>query len=91
MLPITLTMYDLNGNEKYQYLSEAISADAIKLSSIHEGDLMLFGSDCLVLFYKSFQTDYNYTPLGHMDDVSDLEDAVGNGNVAVIFQQTEEN
>lgn len=91
MLPVTLTMNELNENEKYHYLSESIPTDAIKPSLIHEGDLMMFGSDCLVLFYKSFHTNYNYTPLGHINDVSDLENAVGNGNVTVTFQQTEKN
>ena len=66
-LPMELDMQELNGNEKYGYLSQALSANASCPDSIHTGDLMLFGSDCLVLFYKDFSTSYSYTPIGKLD------------------------
>jgi hypothetical protein len=46
---------------------------------------MLFGSDCLVLFYESFSTSYSYTKIGYIDDPNELENAIGSGNIQITF------
>jgi hypothetical protein len=84
-LPLTISMSELNGNEKYYYLPDTLPSDARSVGTIHAGDLMLYGSDCLVLFYKNFSTSYRYTKLGFVEDTSGLEDALGSGSVQVIF------
>ena len=84
-LPLTLTMNELHGNEKYNYLSEALPITAVTVDKIQTGDLMLFGSDCIVLFYDSFSTEYSYTRIGSIDDPADLAKAVGTGNVSMTF------
>ena len=84
-LPLTLNMSELNGNEKYNYLPFSLPTDASNPGQIHAGDLMLYGSDCLVLFYESFPTSYRYTPIGYVNDPSGLVDAVGGGGVQVAF------
>ncbi len=33
---------------------------------------MLFGDNCLVIFYKSFETEYSYTKIGHIENLPDL-------------------
>lgn len=86
LLPMTVDMQELNGNEKFYNLPEALPTDEEEIGSIHAGDLMLYGSDCLVLFYKDFQTAYRYTKLGRVTDVSGLEKALGSGDVQVTFQ-----
>lgn len=88
-LPLTITMSEMNGNEKYHYLSESLPTHASRPAGIRAGDLMLYGSDCLVLFYKSFSTSYNYTPLGRIDDPAGLSEALGTGDVQVSFQIAE--
>lgn len=84
MLPLSLTMNELNGNEKYYYFSEDLPTQAYVPSVIQTGDLMLYGSDCLVLFYDSFQTSYRYTRLGKIN--GDVASLVGDGRVEVLFR-----
>lgn len=85
MLPLTLDMQDLNGNEKYFYLDAALPASPYNPATIHAGDLMLYGSACVVLFYETFSSGYSYTRLGRIDDPSGLVAAVGSGNATVSF------
>lgn len=85
-LPLTLSMRELNGNEKYCYLEETLPAAPVLPEKIRCGDLMLFGSSCVVLFYEDFSTSYAYTPLGAVDDPAGLADALGGGGVTVTFR-----
>lgn len=85
-LPLTLSMQELNGNEKYARLSEQLPTNDKNPRQIHTGDLMLYGSDCVVLFYKDFSTGYSYTRLGHIENPDNLKDIVGNGDIEVIFE-----
>lgn len=84
-LPMTLDMRELNSNEKYFYLDEPLPAAAQRVGQIRAGDLMLFGSDCVVLFYENFATSYTYTPIGRIDDPAGLADALGSGSAEVFF------
>lgn len=86
MLPASFAMSELGGNEKYVYLPEKLPTAASQPGQIQAGDLMLYGDDCLVLFYESFPTSYSYTSLGQIDDPSGLAQAVGTGEVTVSFQ-----
>ena len=44
---------------------------------------MLYGSNCLVIFYKSFDTSYSYTKIGHIENLPDL----GDGNINVEMKK----
>ncbi len=48
---------------------------------------MLYGSDCLVLFYETFNTSYSYTRIGKIDNPSSLKDSVGSGNIKIYFSK----
>lgn len=85
LLPTELSMSELNGNEKYIYLDTVLPSAAERVGRIEAGDLMLYGDSCVVLFYKSFDTAYSYTRIGHIDDVTGLAEAVGGGSVTVDF------
>lgn len=86
LLPMTVNMSEMNGNEKYYYLSGNLPTAAINPGIIQVGDLMLYGASCLVLFYETFRTSYSYTRLGRVDNPSELAAALGTGNVTVTFE-----
>lgn len=86
LLPMTLSMSELNGNEKYKYLSTALPTNSESVGTINAGDIMLYGDNCIVLFYKSFTTRYSYTRIGKIENVAGLQQAVGSGSVSVTFQ-----
>lgn len=89
-LPLTLGMSELNGNEKYCYLNESLPSSPVRVGQISAGDLMLYGSSCIVLFYESFSTSYSYTRIGSVDDPAGLAQALGGGFVSVTFALSEE-
>jgi hypothetical protein len=85
LLPMTIQMTELNGNEKYYDLPKTLPTNSTNPGSIKNGDLMLYGSKTLVLFYKTSSTSYSYTKLGSIDNPSGLEKALGSGNLSITF------
>ncbi len=86
ILPLTITMTELNSNEKYYDLPISLPTNSSNPGTIKNGDLMLYGSKTLVLFYKTFSTSYSYTKLGSVDDGTGLALALGSGNVSITFE-----
>ena len=86
MLPLTINMTELNGNEKYFRLSKNLPTNASNPGTINSGDLMLFGSNTLVVFYETFATSYSYTRVGKIDNPSGLKSSLGTGNVTVSIE-----
>jgi hypothetical protein len=82
-------MSELNGNEKYHYLPGTLPASASNPETIRTGDWMLYGNNCVVLFYKTFSISYSYTRLGSIDNTSGLEAALGSGSVNVKIDKIE--
>ena len=85
LLPLTLEMQELNGNEKYHYLSQSIPTNRTHVDTIHAGDIMLYGDNCVVVFYETFTTTYQYTPIGHITSPEGLKEALGSGTTKVLF------
>ena len=83
LLPQELNMRELNGNEKYIYLDTNLPSNSVSVKHINKGDVMLYGNNCLVIFYKSFDTSYSYTKIGHIDNLDDL----GNDSVLVKIER----
>jgi hypothetical protein len=84
--PVTISMSELNGNEKYYYFSDAFPTASEQPREIHAGDIMLYGDNCLVLFYETFSSSYKYTPLGYIGDAEGFAQAVGDGGIKVSFE-----
>ena len=87
MMPLTLNMNELNGNEKYYNLSSTLPVNSERVGSIKKGDIMLYGSNCIVIFYESFNTPYSYTKIGYIENTDNLSSALGSGSVSVSFKK----
>jgi hypothetical protein len=87
MLPLSIDMADLNGNEKHADLLQSLPTNASRPGTIRNGDLMLYGSRTLVVFYLTFNSSYSYTRLGRMDDPAGLAQALGRGSVRIEFSK----
>ena len=83
LLPKEFLMNELNGNEKFAYLDEPLTSNPYNPKQIEKGDVMLYGDNCLVIFYKSFATSYSYTKIGHLDNL----EHIGNENITVKFEK----
>ena len=79
LLPLKITMNELNDNEKYRYLESMLPSNPIKVETIEVGDIMLYGDNCLVLFYEDFKTSYSYTRIGKIENVEELQEVIGTG------------
>lgn len=86
-MPMTLDMKELNGNEKYHFFDAEFPTDEKSPGEILAGDIMLYGSDCLVTFYKSHSTSYQYTPVGKIENASGFAEAVGSGTVTITYSK----
>ena len=84
-LPLTLNMEDLHSNEKYAQLPNALPTNASRVNTIHNGDIMLYGSSTLVVFYKSFPSSYSYTRIGRVSQPDQLADVLGQDDIQIEF------
>ena len=85
-MPVTINMKELNGNEKYCYFDKEFPTDERVPGEIKAGDIMMYGSDCLVTFYKSHNTSYKYTTVGKIEDAAGFAKAAGDGDVTITFE-----
>lgn len=85
-LPLRISMQELNGNEKFYDFQSALPVKQSNPARIQAGDLMLYGSSTLVLFYKSFSTTYSYTRIGRVEDPQGLAAALGSGDITILFE-----
>ena len=79
LLPLDIVVSDLNGNEKYAYLDSPLPTNVYSPKHIEAGDVMLFGDNCLVIFYESFDTSYSYSKIGYINNLPSLDD----GNISI--------
>lgn len=80
--PVVLQMSDYSGFEKVGPLGTSLPADNNQTTT-HAGDIVLYNGNQIVIFYGS--NSWSYTRLGHIDDLTGWEEALGNGDVTVRF------
>ena len=85
LLPFTLDMHELNGNEKHAKLPRSLPTDAARPGTIRAGDVLLYGDDTLVVFYETFRSAYSYTAIGRIQESAGLGQALGPGNRRIAF------
>lgn len=86
-MPLTIEMADFNRNEKIYHFPQSLPvSETITPGTIHAGELMCWSSDNLVLFYETFSSSYGgYVRLGYIENIDNLKDALGDGDVTVTF------
>lgn len=79
---VVIWMSDYSGFEKVGPLGTSLPANNSQTTT-HAGDIVLYNGNQIVIFYGS--NSWSYTRLGHIDDLTGWEEALGNGDVTVTF------
>ncbi len=79
---VVIQMSDYSGFEKVGPLGTSLPASNGQTTT-HAGDIVLYNGNQIVIFYGS--NSWSYTRLGHIDDLTGWEEALGNGDVTVTF------
>lgn len=79
---VVIQMSDYSGFEKVGPLGTSLPASNSQTTT-HAGDIVLYNGNQIVIFYGS--NSWSYTRLGHIDDLTGWEEALGNGDVTVTF------
>lgn len=80
--PVTIQMSDYSGFEKVGPLGTSLPTSN-QQTTTQAGDIVLYQGNQIVMFYGS--NSWSYTRLGHIDDLTGWEEAVGSGDVTVTF------
>lgn len=88
MLPLKLSMSAM-AHEKYYNFADTFPVNSSRVDSIEAGDIMLWGDNCLVIFYEGFSTSYSYTRLGKIQNTAGLANALGSGSVKLTISAAE--
>ncbi|ORX78323.1 hypothetical protein BCR32DRAFT_328588 [Anaeromyces robustus] len=85
--PLTMKMVDLNGNEKYHTLETPLPVRIQPVDKVRLGDILLFQSRYLAVFYDTFDPVKKYSIVGKIDNPEKLREAVGTGSITAQFIQ----
>ncbi len=80
--PVSIQMSDYSGFEKVGSLGTSLPVSNSQTTT-HAGDIVLYNGNQIVIFYDS--NSWSYTRLGHVDDLTGWEEALGNSDVTVTF------
>lgn len=80
--PVSIDMSDYSGFEKVGSLGKSLTVDN-RQTTTAAGDIVLYNGSNIVMFYGS--NSWSYTRIGHIDDLTGWEDALGNGNITAVF------
>ncbi len=72
--------------EVYYYLRKVLPTNSISKTILDNGTLYLSKDNCLTLVYETHSTNEEYTPIGKIDDPTDLKSAFLNNEREVIIE-----
>ena len=78
--PLEIEMTNLNGNKIYYRFDSSFSTNTKSVGTINIGDIYLYQSDCLVLFYKTFTTSYQYSEIGSLSNTDGLAEVISSNS-----------
>ncbi len=78
--PVVIQMSDYSGFEKVGPLGTSLPASDSQTTT-QAGDIVLYNGNQIVIFYGT--NTWSYTRLGHIDDLTGWEEALGSGDVTV--------
>ena len=78
--PVVIQMSDYSGFEKVGPLGISLPASDSQTTT-QAGDIVLYNGNQIVIFYGT--NTWSYTRLGHIDDLTGWEEALGSGDVTV--------
>lgn len=84
--PVTIEMSDYSGFEKVGALGADLPASNSQITT-QPGDIVLYQGNQIVIFYGS--NSWSYTMIGRIDNLTGWEEALGDGNVTVVFSMEE--
>ena len=80
--PVTIQMSDYSGFEKVGPLGTSLPTSN-QQTTTQAGDIVLYQGNQIVMFYGS--NSWSSTRLGHIDDLTGWEEALGSGDVTATF------
>ena len=87
--PLTIDMSDYGGFEKVGRIGADLTQSNRQITT-QPGDIILYQGNRITIYYG--ENSWNFTPLGHLDDVSETEllDVLqaGGGDITVTFSLT---
>lgn len=84
--PVSIDMSDYSGFEKVGSLGRSLTTDN-RQTTTGEGDIVLYNGDHIVMFYGS--NSWSYTRIGHINDLTGWEEALGDGSITAVFSVEE--
>ena len=80
--PLVLELDDYSGFEKVGPLGFELTRSDSQTTTTR-GDIVLYNGSNIVIFYES--NSWSYTRLGKIDDLTNLEEALGSGSVTITL------
>ena len=86
LMPLTVKLNDYAGFEKVGVIGKRLPAND-RRTTTKPGDIVLYSRDQIVMFYG--KNTWEYTRLGHVEDLTGWKETLGSGSVTVVLTPAE--